>query len=174
MLSAAPVRCPITLDERPLSPQITPCGHVFSFPAIVGHLVAHGGPELRRSAPCPLCYTQARAGGRLGFDFTCWCVGGGGRRGAWRSGGGILLSTLCCGNLLLCSLSHVSRAALILPCCQQLRDPPQQCTCSPPAALPADCCPRAAAGAGASGGGAGRGPARHLPAAAPHSGQHQS
>ena len=26
MLSAAPVRCPITLDEKPLCPQITPCG----------------------------------------------------------------------------------------------------------------------------------------------------
>ncbi|EFN52695.1 expressed protein [Chlorella variabilis] len=61
MLSAAPVRCPITLEERPFCPQITPCGHVFSFPAIIGHLVAHGGPELRKSAPCPLCYTQARA-----------------------------------------------------------------------------------------------------------------
>ena len=59
MLSVQPVRCPITLDDRPLCPQITPCGHVFSFPAIVAHLVAHGGPELRKSAPCPLCYTQA-------------------------------------------------------------------------------------------------------------------
>ncbi|KAL4420636.1 hypothetical protein ABPG75_010292 [Micractinium tetrahymenae] len=61
MLSAQPVRCPITLDERPFCPQITPCGHVFSFPAIVGHLVNHGGPELRKSAPCPLCYTQIAA-----------------------------------------------------------------------------------------------------------------
>ncbi|PSC71813.1 RING finger 10 [Micractinium conductrix] len=61
MLSVQPVRCPITLDEHPFCPQITPCGHVFSFPAIVGHLVNHGGPELRKSAPCPLCYTQIAA-----------------------------------------------------------------------------------------------------------------
>ncbi|KAL4855576.1 RING finger protein 10 [Chlorella vulgaris] len=61
MLSDVPVRCPITLEDEPFSPQITPCGHVFSFPAIIGHLVAHGGPELRKSAPCPLCYTQIAA-----------------------------------------------------------------------------------------------------------------
>ncbi|KAI3430854.1 hypothetical protein D9Q98_009263 [Chlorella vulgaris] len=61
MLSDVPIRCPITLEDQPFSPQITPCGHVFSFPAIIGHLVAHGGPELRKSAPCPLCYTQIAA-----------------------------------------------------------------------------------------------------------------
>lgn len=33
MLSAAPVRCPITLDERPLCPQITPCGAWLREPA---------------------------------------------------------------------------------------------------------------------------------------------
>lgn len=33
MLSAAPVRCPITLDERPLCPQITPCGAHQGVPA---------------------------------------------------------------------------------------------------------------------------------------------
>ena len=71
MLSVHPVRCPITLDDRPLCPQITPCGHVFSFPAIVAHLVAHGGPELRKSAPCPLCYTQARPPVSAAACITC-------------------------------------------------------------------------------------------------------
>jgi len=53
----APIRCPITLDV-PLSPQITPCGHVFSFPGIMQHLTTHGGEELRKSSPCPLCFHQ--------------------------------------------------------------------------------------------------------------------
>ncbi len=33
-----PLTCPIALGP-PVAPQITPCGHVFSFPAIVQHLV---------------------------------------------------------------------------------------------------------------------------------------
>ena len=62
LLSSQPVRCPITLEDvgPAQCPQITPCGHVFSFPAIVGHLAAHGDGELRKSAPCPLCYTPVR------------------------------------------------------------------------------------------------------------------
>jgi hypothetical protein len=35
MLATGAVRCPITLDDSPLCPQITPCGHVFAFPAIM-------------------------------------------------------------------------------------------------------------------------------------------
>jgi hypothetical protein len=32
------VVCPISLGP-PVAPQITPCGHIFSFPAIIQHLV---------------------------------------------------------------------------------------------------------------------------------------
>ena len=55
MLVPAPLRCPISLDSPPLCPQITPCGHVFSFPAIMAHLLNHGGDALRTASPCPLC-----------------------------------------------------------------------------------------------------------------------
>ncbi|KXZ43366.1 hypothetical protein GPECTOR_92g589 [Gonium pectorale] len=61
MASAAPIQCPISLDSPPLCPQITPCGHIFSFPAIMHHLVNHGGDQLRRSAPCPLCFAPVVA-----------------------------------------------------------------------------------------------------------------
>ena len=30
-------------------------------PTPLQHLVNHGGPELRKSAPCPLCFTQVSA-----------------------------------------------------------------------------------------------------------------
>lgn len=60
MLSSAPIYCPITL-EAPWCPQITPCGHVFSFQAIIAHMMSHGGPELRVSSPCPLCTTLVAA-----------------------------------------------------------------------------------------------------------------
>jgi hypothetical protein len=56
MTSAAPVQCPISLDCPPDCPQITPCGHVYSFGSIMRHLIMHGGEQLRRSAPCPLCF----------------------------------------------------------------------------------------------------------------------
>lgn len=56
MRSSTPVQCPISLDSPPMCPQITPCGHVFSFGSIMRHLMTHGGEQLRRSAPCPLCY----------------------------------------------------------------------------------------------------------------------
>ncbi|PNH10724.1 RING finger protein 10 [Tetrabaena socialis] len=46
--------------ERRLTP-ITPCGHIFSFPAIMHLLVNHGGDQLRRSAPCPLCFAPVVA-----------------------------------------------------------------------------------------------------------------
>ena len=55
MLVTAPLKCPISLDSPPLCPQITPCGHVFSFPAIMAHLLNHGGDALRKASPCPLC-----------------------------------------------------------------------------------------------------------------------
>eukprot|EP00195_Chlamydomonas_chlamydogama_P001548 CAMPEP_0202923498 /NCGR_PEP_ID=MMETSP1392-20130828/78481_1 /ASSEMBLY_ACC=CAM_ASM_000868 /TAXON_ID=225041 /ORGANISM="Chlamydomonas chlamydogama, Strain SAG 11-48b" /LENGTH=294 /DNA_ID=CAMNT_0049617181 /DNA_START=112 /DNA_END=993 /DNA_ORIENTATION=- len=56
MMTATPVQCPISLDSPPLCPQITTCGHIFSFPSIMQHMVNHGGENLRRSAPCPLCF----------------------------------------------------------------------------------------------------------------------
>ncbi|MEW5302270.1 MAG: hypothetical protein WDW36_005071 [Sanguina aurantia] len=56
MMSAEPVVCPISLDSPPLCPAITPCGHIFSFPAIMQHLLNFGGDTLRRSGPCPLCF----------------------------------------------------------------------------------------------------------------------
>lgn len=56
MMSATPIQCPISLESPPLCPQITPCGHVYSFGSIMQHLMTHGGEQLRRSAPCPLCY----------------------------------------------------------------------------------------------------------------------
>ncbi|KAF5827520.1 hypothetical protein DUNSADRAFT_498 [Dunaliella salina] len=56
LLTSAPLSCPISLDNPPRCPQITPCGHIFSFPAIMAHLLHAGGPHLRRSAPCPLCF----------------------------------------------------------------------------------------------------------------------
>jgi hypothetical protein len=48
--------CPITLEPL-VAPQITGCGHLFSFPAILQHALMHGGPEFRAAAPCPLCFT---------------------------------------------------------------------------------------------------------------------
>lgn len=54
MLNTTPISCPISL-ETPWCPQITPCGHVFSFPSIIAHIMSHGGGELKGSAPCPLC-----------------------------------------------------------------------------------------------------------------------
>eukprot|EP00775_Hariotina_reticulata_P009333 gene9333-9497_t len=56
MVSSTPVQCPISLESPPMCPQITPCGHVYSFGSIMQHLMTHGGEQLRRSAPCPLCY----------------------------------------------------------------------------------------------------------------------
>ena len=62
MLAPAPLRCPISLDAPPLCAQITPCGHVFAFPAIMAHLAAHNdGASVRRAAPCPLCYAPVVA-----------------------------------------------------------------------------------------------------------------
>jgi len=47
--------CPITLGPL-VCPQMTACGHVFSFTALLQHAIVHGGPELRAAAPCPLCF----------------------------------------------------------------------------------------------------------------------
>jgi hypothetical protein len=60
LLSDCDMLCPITLCPM-LGPHITPCGHVFDARAIMGHLLESGGPELRRAAPCPLCYTPVAA-----------------------------------------------------------------------------------------------------------------
>ncbi|KAK9807857.1 hypothetical protein WJX72_011479 [[Myrmecia] bisecta] len=56
MVASTPIKCPISLDCPPLCAQITPCGHVFSFPSIMQHLMTHGGDELRKASPCPLCF----------------------------------------------------------------------------------------------------------------------
>lgn len=56
MLSSIPIQCPISLESPPICPQITPCGHIYSFHSVMQHLVRHGGEELKRAAPCPLCY----------------------------------------------------------------------------------------------------------------------
>ena len=61
MLAQGEVQCPISLDAAPLCPQITPCGHVFAFPSIMQHLITHGGDQLRKTSPCPLCYSQIAA-----------------------------------------------------------------------------------------------------------------
>ncbi len=61
MLAQGEVQCPISLDTAPLCPQITPCGHVFAFPSIMQHLITHGGDQLRKTSPCPLCYSQIAA-----------------------------------------------------------------------------------------------------------------
>ena len=55
MLTAQEINCPISL-EAPVCPQITPCGHVFAFPSILAHLMNHGGDNLRKASPCPLCF----------------------------------------------------------------------------------------------------------------------
>ena len=55
MLTAHEINCPISL-EAPVCPQITPCGHVFAFPSIMAHLMSHGGDNLRKASPCPLCF----------------------------------------------------------------------------------------------------------------------
>jgi len=52
------LQCPISLDTPPRCPQITPCGHVFSFSSIIQHLTTHDGPH---AAPCPLCFAPLTA-----------------------------------------------------------------------------------------------------------------
>lgn len=61
MMVPAPLKCPITLETPPLCPQITPCGHVFSFPGIMAHLITNGGDALRKASPCPLCNAPVAA-----------------------------------------------------------------------------------------------------------------
>jgi hypothetical protein len=74
MRSTTPVQCPISLESPPLCPQITPCGHVFSFGSIMRHLMTHGGEQLRRAAPCPLCY-QSLVARELRLVQVCVWVG---------------------------------------------------------------------------------------------------
>lgn len=60
MPSTHPLACPISLDA-PVCPQITRCGHIFSFPSLMQFLIYAGGSELRKAAPCPLCFTNIAA-----------------------------------------------------------------------------------------------------------------
>ena len=57
----ADLQCPISLETPPVCPQITPCGHVFSFVSIMGYLLSQGGPSLRKACPCPLCFLPVAA-----------------------------------------------------------------------------------------------------------------
>ena len=57
----SPLQCPISLETPPQCPQITPCGHVFGFVPIMGYLLSHGGPALRKACPCPLCFVPIAA-----------------------------------------------------------------------------------------------------------------
>ena len=61
MTSSHPPRCPISLDSPCICPQVTQCGHVFSFPYLAQHLTFHGGDRMAGSAPCPLCFSQVTA-----------------------------------------------------------------------------------------------------------------
>ncbi|KAL0035668.1 hypothetical protein WJX79_007021 [Trebouxia sp. C0005] len=61
MMTGGEVQCPISLENNPLCPQITPCGHVFAFHSIMQHLMTQGGEELRKAARCPLCYSMIAA-----------------------------------------------------------------------------------------------------------------
>ena len=72
MFTSEKVMCPISLDSPPICPHITPCGHIFSFPSIMRHLVDSGtrcsemedmvlqmtAAAKGTSALCPLCYAK--------------------------------------------------------------------------------------------------------------------
>ncbi len=72
MFTSENTMCPISLDSPPICPHITPCGHIFSFPSIMRHLVGDRQSMLRNgwcgsqmtaaakgtTALCPLCYTK--------------------------------------------------------------------------------------------------------------------
>ena len=47
-------RCPICLEEGPelVSPQITPCGHVFCFPCVMRYLMLE---KQGQASKCPVC-----------------------------------------------------------------------------------------------------------------------
>ncbi|GBG69527.1 hypothetical protein CBR_g4363 [Chara braunii] len=54
-----PLQCPICLEQPPLAPQITMCGHIFCFPCILRYLTM--GVEDYKGDPwkkCPLCFTM--------------------------------------------------------------------------------------------------------------------
>ncbi|CAG9467790.1 unnamed protein product [Pedinophyceae sp. YPF-701] len=58
-----PPHCPIDMGP-PRCPQVTPCGHIFSFASIIQHLMSHGGGAVSRAgaaAPCPLCFEPISA-----------------------------------------------------------------------------------------------------------------
>lgn len=59
-VTPVPLICPITLAPL-VCPHITPCGHIFSFEAIMGHMTTQGGHDLRSSSACPLCATHVAA-----------------------------------------------------------------------------------------------------------------
>lgn len=58
--SEHPLQCPICLDDEPLSPQITLCGHVFCFPCIVRHLAGDADHPGGRAKGCPMCFGLVR------------------------------------------------------------------------------------------------------------------
>eukprot|EP01025_Chloroclados_australasicus_P017398 TRINITY_DN1887_c0_g1_i4.p1 TRINITY_DN1887_c0_g1~~TRINITY_DN1887_c0_g1_i4.p1 ORF type:complete len:620 (-),score=56.10 TRINITY_DN1887_c0_g1_i4:421-2280(-) len=60
MMTDTDVQCPISLESPPFCPQITPCGHLYSFPSIVHYLYLQDN-NLRAPAPCPLCFEPLSA-----------------------------------------------------------------------------------------------------------------
>eukprot|EP00897_Mesotaenium_endlicherianum_P006435 jgi/Mesen1/581/ME000107S10814 len=71
--ATAPPQCPICLEQPPLCPQITSCGHLFCFPCILRYLLGPlgcgaggSGVAERRSRgdhwkKCPLCFAMTSA-----------------------------------------------------------------------------------------------------------------
>lgn len=57
--SDQPLQCPICLDDEPLCPQITLCGHVFCYPCIARHLADEAG-SVARAKGCPMCFGLVR------------------------------------------------------------------------------------------------------------------
>eukprot|EP01023_Acetabularia_acetabulum_P041408 TRINITY_DN4034_c0_g2_i19.p1 TRINITY_DN4034_c0_g2~~TRINITY_DN4034_c0_g2_i19.p1 ORF type:complete len:646 (-),score=104.18 TRINITY_DN4034_c0_g2_i19:99-2036(-) len=60
MMTDSELQCPISLESPPFCPQITPCGHLFSFPQIVHYLYLQDN-SLKTPHPCPLCFTPLTA-----------------------------------------------------------------------------------------------------------------
>ena len=56
--AAAPLACPVCLDEPPNAPQVTLCGHSFCFACIARHAVTNRKDG--EHAKCPMCFTPVR------------------------------------------------------------------------------------------------------------------